>query len=82
MFINTTSIRNDAIKIVKRYKTNINSGLLSFKTRLMKIIVIASIILITIRDNIEETFESLLLVKVTNTITMKITKIANETKIL
>jgi hypothetical protein len=82
MFINTTSIRNDAIKIVKRYKTNINSGLLSFKTRLMKIIVIASIILITIRDNIEETFESLLLVKVTNTITIKITKIANETKIL
>jgi len=82
MFINTTSIRNDAIKIVKRYKANINSGLLSFKTRLMKIIVIASIILITIRDNIEETFESLLLVKVTNTITMKITKIANETKIL
>jgi len=82
MFINTTSIRNDTIKIVKRYKTNINSGLLSFKTRLMKIIVIASIILITIRDNIEETFESLLLVKVTITITMKITKIANETKIL
>jgi hypothetical protein len=82
MFINTTSIRNDAIKIVKRYKANINSGLLSFKTRLMKIIVIASIILITIRDNIEETFESLLLVKVTNTITMKITKIENETKIL
>jgi hypothetical protein len=82
MFINTTSIRNDAIKIVKRYRANINSGLLSFKTRLMKIIVIASIILITIRDNIEETFESLLLVKVTNTITMKITKIANETKIL
>jgi hypothetical protein len=82
MFINTTSIRNDAIKIVKRYKANINSGLLSFKTRLMKIIVIASIILITIRDNIEETFESLLLVKVTITITMKITKIANETKIL
>jgi hypothetical protein len=82
MFINTTSIRNDAIKIVKRYRANINSGLLSFKTRLMKIIVIASIILITIRDNIKETFESLLLVKVTNTITMKITKIANETKIL
>jgi len=82
MFINTTSIRNDAIKIVKRYKTNINIGLLSFKTRLMKIIVIASIILITIRDNIEETFESLLLVKVTITITMKITKMANETKIL